>query len=389
MNKNTDNKQVIHINGKAAIAIIVTFALLLACLTVMFVGLAMDAKDTNYPLTDDDDGSGGENGGNRPSKPVSGTIAGKKTGITLPSETPAGVYLCAADENTADINNTAIKSAAVALIDITDGRLVGARNGDARVYPASMTKVMTLLVACENAKDPNALLTVTAQMVEKYKQDSAGASTVLEWVEGYQITVEDALHLVIYDSDTFACWLLADYVTNGKGEQAFVDMMNSKAQSMGLTATKFANCTGLYNENHYTTCRDMAAIMAAVMNNPTATQIITKNTSYEFDIYVNGEKKDTQLTWSDWYTGRLEKYRWGAAGAPWAGDGSDIKIIAGKTGYETVPTCCFVTAAVDSETNRKYVCVQVGRTDKEQDKINAKASTDDTRLVYQKYAVEK
>ena len=93
--------------------------------------------------------------------------------------------------------------------------------------------------------------------------------------------------------------------------------------------------------------------------------------------------------WSGWYTGRLEKYRWGAAGAPWAGNGSDIKIISGKTGYEDIPTACFVTAATDTETGRNYVCVQVGRIDSNQGKIDSKISTDDTRLMYQKYAVEK
>ena len=69
--------------------------------------------------------------------------------------------------------------------------------------------------------------------------------------------------------------------------------------------------------------------------------------------------------------------------------GSDIKIISGKTGYEDIPTSCFVTAATDTETGRNYVCVQVGRIDSNQEKVTSKISTDDTRLMYQKYAIEK
>ncbi len=385
MNKKKSNsKEEIHIDGRMAIAIIVTFALLLGCLTTMFVGLAMDAS--SGPHGEGVGGGGGNSisaGANGMGENMGAPTSGKK--LTLPSVTAEGNFLYSLD-GAASIDN--ITSAAAVLIDITDGKAVAGKNADVKIYPASMTKVMTLLVACERAKDPAALLTVTKEMTDKYAtSENTDASIAHPWKEGNQITVEDALHLVIYESDTYACWLLAEHIAGS--EAAFVSLMNEKARAMGLTSTNFTNCTGLFNVDHYTTCREMAAIMAAVMNNPAAYEVITSTEQYFVDVYASGQKTEESVPmWAAWYTGRLEKYRWGKAAAYYAGNGSDIKIISGKTGYEDLPSYCFVTSAIDDVTGRKYVCVQVGRTTKDQTETSPKISTDDTRLIYQKYAKE-
>ena len=380
----------INITKTMKIILISTLIAFSVCFVSLGVSLVVEIVNNASESVDIGGEGGGKSNPQKPSTPAGNIVAkeGAKTGIKLPCTTQSSTYLGAVDDKTKDISaDTDIKSAAIALVDITDNRTVAGKNMDTKIYPASMTKVMTLLVACENAKDPNALLTVTQDMMTKYSSGSnAGVSTAFEWKTGYQVTVEDALHMVIYKSDTFACWLLADYVSGS--EAGFVSLMNQKAAEMGLTGTHFTNCTGLYNENHYTTAREMAAIMAAVMNNETATAVITKTGMYSADVYEGGEHSQTVDMWSDWYTGRLEAYRWGAAGAPWAGSGSDIKIVSGKTGWETIPTSCFVTSAYDDITGRKYVCVQVGRIDKNQTSISSKVSTDDTRLTYQKYAVE-
>lgn len=380
----------INITKTMKIILISTLIAFSVCFVSLGISFVVEVVNNYSDEVDLGGGGGGKPTPQQPSTPAGNVTSeeGVKTGIKLPSVTQSKTYLGVTDDKTKDISaETSIKSAAVALIDITDNRTVAGKNMDTKIYPASMTKVMTLLVACENAKDPNALLTVTEAMVQKYnKSENKGASVSFTWSIGDQVTVEDALHMVIYKSDTYACWLLADYVAGGEAE--FVDLMNDKAGVLGLTSTNFTNCTGLYNENHYTTAREMSAIMAAVMNNETATAVITRTDMYTADIYQNGEKNKTVSMWSDWYRGRLEEYKWGAAAAYYAGNGSDIKIVAGKTGWETVPTSCFVTSAYDDVTGRKYVCVQVGRIDKNQDSISPKISTDDTRLTYQKYAVE-
>lgn len=387
-NRPNEKKQEFHINRNVAITILITLCAFVACLTVMITCMIMDAADDSYvPQI----GLGGDKDNtDKPDKPVSSTSRpGDKTGIILPGVTAEGERLGVVGDYTQDVtDDTDIDSAAIVLVDITDNKVIAGKGFDQKVYPASMTKVMTLLIACENAKDPNALLTVTEEMIDEYKKSSnEGASVAFEWKAGYQVTVEDALHLVIYQSDTFACWLLAEHVSGG--EDAFVELMNAKAASLGCTGTNFKNCTGLYNEQHYTTCRDMAAIMAAAMSNPAAKAVLGSYELYKVDIYEGGEISGEPMgMWCAWYTSRLEAYKYANTAPYYAGKGSDIRIVGGKTGYETVPMSCFVTAGVDTETGREYVCVQVGRLSKEDKEINTSASTYDTRTMYWKYAKE-
>lgn len=376
---------------KMKILLIVTAALLVVSVLCLSVSLMVEHFGNSGEYVDFGGNNNKEESGKKPDKPVQTPQSdpGAKTGIVLPSATATKVYLGGVDATTKDITDDEdIKSAAMALLDMTDNRLVAGKNADVKIYPASMTKVMTLLVACENAKDPNAMLTVTADMISKYASGSnAGGSVAFEWKEGYQVTVEDALHLIIYQSDTFACWLIAEHVAGSEAE--FVAMMNAKAvNELGLMGTHFTNCTGLFNAEHYTTAREMAAIMAAAMNNTAAATVLQKYDMYTVDIYKNGEAYDTQDMWSGWYTGRLEQYGYPKTTAYYAGKGSDIRIVSGKTGWEEVPTGCFVTAGVDTVTGRQYVCVQVGRIDKTQITIGSSTSTYDTRVMYQKYAKE-
>lgn len=382
------------IDKKMVVAIIVTVAMLFTSATVMSGCSLLDgaaSSGSHGGFSGGGSSGGNSNAGNNNANKqptTSNSKPGAKTGMVLPCATPAGSYLGKANENTKNVSSdTDIKSGAIVLVDITDNVVVAGKNADTKIYPASMTKVMTLLVACENAKNPNALLTVTKEIVDEYnKPVNKGASVAKTWVEGDQVTVEDALNLVIYESDTVACWLLAEYIAGG--ESQFVQMMNSKATALGLTKTNFTNCTGLFNDNHYTTCREMAAIMAAAMNNESANKVLTSKSLYTVDIYNDGKKVSDISMWSAWYTGRLENNKLPGVAPYYVGGGSDIMIVAGKTGYEDIPTSCFVTAGENDTTGRKYVCVQVGRTDTSGDKITSSQSTNDTRNIYRKYALE-
>ncbi len=364
-----------------------TIILFIGLTVTLFVSLALADDENQYGGPSGGNYSGNKNNdsGNAGSNKQPSTGSSSKNNISLPSATAGGGYLSTSASSASEIDN--ISSQCAILVDIGSNTSLAHKNADVKIYPASMTKVMTLLVACERAQSPTAVLTLTEKMVEKYSlPENKGGSLAFEWEAGNQVSVEDALYMVIYESDTYACWLLADYIAGS--EEGFVEMMNAKARSMGLSNTHFTNCTGLYNDNHYTTCREMAAIMAAAMKNPTAKAVITKTSLYAVDLYENGKKTgETVEMWSGWYTGRLEAYKWNAqTAAYYVGEGSDVKIIAGKTGYESTPTNCFVTAAVDTETGKEYVCVQVGRIEDSQTYINVETSTRDTRKIYQKYA---
>lgn len=383
-----ENKQSsdIMIDFRLAAVIATTFCLFVVCALIMFgclIGNAIaDNADRGNNYVENDTPSGNK----RPVTdttdiPVSGEIKpGVKTGLMLPSVTATGTYISTTPNDVIDVtSNTSIKSAHAILVELKGNTSVAEKGSDVKIYPASMTKVMTLLVACENAKDANARITVTQEMVE-YQQEM-GASGIMGFSAGESVTVEDALYLVNYNSDTIACLMLAEYVAGGEAE--FVELMNKKAKDMGLTGTHFVNCTGLYDAEHYTTCREMAAIMTCAMNNEAARKIITSYNGYTVDIY-NGDattSSRTSTTYAAWYSGRL-------GDNAWAGNGSDVKIIGGKTGYEDIPTYCFVTAGKNTETGTEYVCVTVGRSSKEQPKITEKQNTNDTKVMYQKYATQ-
>ena len=93
-----------------------------------------------------------------------------------------------------------------------------------------MTKVMTLLVACEMVTDLDEMLEVKQEHID-FKTQSGGSGDIV-FIAGDMIRVEDLLKLVIYDSDTIACLLLAERY--GGSEAGFVELMNNKAKEMGL-----------------------------------------------------------------------------------------------------------------------------------------------------------
>ena len=210
-----------------------------------------------------------------------------------------------------------------------------------------MTKVMTVLVACENAQNPTDLLMVTDKMLrDLVTGNNQGASTIGGWQAGDQITVEDALFLVNYKSDTIACWLLESYIPD------FIGKMNAKAQELGLTNTHFVNSTGLHHQEHYTTCREMATIMHAALNNPAARKIVTSYQGYNIQVYRDGTPTRSTTQYAAWFSDndRLNDNKW-------AGGGSDMMFIGGKTGWENIPQACFVTVAMDDVTKKEYICV--------------------------------
>ena len=351
----------------------------LIALTITLVNNGNNASVSN---------SGGSSGGKKPNGGSSTTPPEDngpqvEAGITLPSATQVGTSI---NYSAPATEISGISSAAAVLIDMNAGNAIAGKNADVRIHPASMTKVMTLLVACEKAQNAGKLLTVE-QWMEDYRQ-STGASGNLGFVAGDQISVESALYLINYRSDTIACLLIAQYIAGNEAD--FVSLMNQKASELGLKDTHFVNTTGLQDPNHYTTCREMAIIMNAAMNNPTASKIITSYVGTTIDIYNGYEDGNTTpyrqpTIYSSWYSDRMDN-------DPRITD-SSFKIIGGKTGYEDIPTGCFVTVAKNSSNGKQYICVNVGRITMPEDeyeerntRITSSKSTEDSVTIYKTYA---
>ena len=164
----------------------------------------------------------------------------------------------------------AITSEYAVIMDDTTGRIIDGKNSDQRMYPASMTKMLTAIVVIENMPDPNAPIEITWSMLAGLYE--ANASVV-----GYQIgdtpTMRDILYGIALPSGADACNAAA--ITVAGSVDAFVAMMNNKAQQLGMTNSHFCNTTGLHEDDHYTTAEDMAVLLRYCKNNEVFAEVFS------------------------------------------------------------------------------------------------------------------
>lgn len=154
---------------------------------------------------------------------------------------------------------------AAALIDVGSGRILYSYNGDTRLLIASLTKIMTAIVAIENANLTD-IVTVNRSAVGK-----EGSSVYLR--EGEEITLHHLLYGLMLRSGNDAATAIAEYV--GGTEEGFVYMMNMKAEELGLMNTSFRNPHGLDEEDHYSTAHDLAKLTAYALRDPTFREIVS------------------------------------------------------------------------------------------------------------------
>ncbi|MCD7892440.1 MAG: serine hydrolase [Erysipelotrichaceae bacterium] len=148
---------------------------------------------------------------------------------------------------------------------------------DDQIYPASITKILTTIVAIEAIESSDVSMDDTITMLEEDFEGlyAAGASTAYLEI-GEKVTYRDLLYGVLLPSGADACQALAR-LTYGSVD-AFVDAMNEKVASLGLENSHFENPTGLHDDNHYTTVKDMSVILDDALNNETFKEVFTART---------------------------------------------------------------------------------------------------------------
>ncbi len=139
------------------------------------------------------------------------------------------------------------------------------------MYPASLTKVMTLIVAVENIQDFSDTHLISAEMIDPMIEQHASRAG---FAAGETPTVEQLLYGMILPSGADASLALAEYVAGS--EEAFVALMNEKAEEMGLKNTHFTNVVGLHHEDHYSTAVDMGLILEYAIENETCKKILSE-----------------------------------------------------------------------------------------------------------------
>lgn len=188
---------------------------------------------------------------------------------------------CYAEEST-DNEDKKINAESVVLMCMDTGEVLYRENEYEHLSPASVTKIMSMLLMLE-ALD-NGDISLTDKVTASEEAVSMGGSQI--WLEvGEQMTVEELLKAVVVASANDACTALGEYI--GGSVTGFVKMMNDRAAELGLENTSFENCTGLDDtvKNHYSCAYDLAVIASEVMKH----DIITQYTTIWLDSLRNGE----------------------------------------------------------------------------------------------------
>lgn len=168
------------------------------------------------------------------------------------------------------------------LINLDDDSypVVAQKNIDERLYPASLTKIVTAMVTLENVKD----VSVKTKMSQTAYDASVGTGAQVAGITvGEELSVDTLLYLTMVHSACDACEVLAEFV--GGTKENFVKMMNDWVKKVGCNDTNFTNPSGLHDDNHYTTARDMSKITLAALKNANFVKYST-TTEYEYKGYT-------------------------------------------------------------------------------------------------------
>lgn len=222
------------------------------------------------------------------------------------------------------------------LIDLESNTVLVQKNADARIYPASMTKVMTVLVAAEHIENWDETFTMTQSIIDPlFLADASMAG----FVHGEEVSMTELLYGAVLPSGAEATQALA--IVAAGSEEAFAALMNEKAQALGLKDTHFVDASGLHDENHYTTLSDMAIIMQAALDNPHCREVLTSVNHTSPATAQNPEG----VAMTNRFLYRIRPQQTG-----------NVDIQAAKTGYTAQAMNCCVSYGI-MENGRAAICV--------------------------------
>lgn len=220
------------------------------------------------------------------------------------------------------------------LLDADSGTVMFEKNADEKLPPASITKVMTMLLIME-ALDQGKIKMDEKVWTSEYAASMGGSQIFLE--VGEEMTVEDMLKGIAMASGNDASVAMAEKIAGSEG--AFVQMMNKRAKELGMNNTNFVNCNGLPADNHYTSARDIAIMSRELLKH----EEITKFTS-QYQDYL---RKDSEKPFWLVNTNKLVRFYPGADGL--------------KTGYTGEAKFCLTATA--KRDNFRIISVVLGAQD--------------------------
>lgn len=229
------------------------------------------------------------------------------------------------------------------LIDAQNHTIIAERGSDEIIYPASMTKIMTMLTVLELlGDDENALYRAYEMDGELVRELRALTLVCAGFQDGEPCRIIDMLYGLMLPSGADAAVGLAIYTAGS--EEAFVKEMNRMAEKMGLKQTHFTNCTGLHDVDHYSTANEIACILAYAIQNPLCRELMS--TPEYITAATTAHPEGLQLLSTVF--ARLPET------LP-----EDITIGGGKTGFTNAAGQCLATWAMD-ENGQEYICIVAG-----------------------------
>lgn len=243
--------------------------------------------------------------------------------------------LCVADANV-NLSSVDIQASGAALFDLDKRETLYAKNVHEKLYPASLTKVMTALVALKYGS-ADMMLTASSNV-----SNLESGAAVCGIKEGDRITLTQALHLLLINSANDAAVMIAEGVAGSV--DAFADLMNEEALALGATNTHFVNPHGLSDDNHYSTVYDMYLITNEALKYEMFSEIIHMSTYTTVYNDRNGNAKEISVNSTNYYLN-------GNAQAP-----GGITVLGGKTGTTNAAGHCLILISRDSS-SKPYISI--------------------------------
>lgn len=267
-------------------------------------------------------------------------IDSKGQGTLLRTSEFGTQYSAIADSSTRELpaDDENMQSNYAVLIDMDSSKIVAQKYQNTRISPASMTKILTLLVAVEHLtqEDLEDRVTITIEDTDfAYSNDCSAVGFAVDEV----VTVKDLLYGTILPSGGDAAYALSKYVSGSQEE--FVKLMNERLEELGLAGSAhFTNCVGLYDDNHYCSVYDMAVIMMAAYDNPTCREVLS---AHKYTTSKSSEHPEG-IEISNWFLRRIED------------KDTNGEVLCAKTGFVVQSRNCGASV-MKSNSGTTYVCV--------------------------------
>ncbi|WP_058952763.1 D-alanyl-D-alanine carboxypeptidase family protein [Clostridium tyrobutyricum] len=241
-------------------------------------------------------------------------------------------------DSTVSISPDKLNSHNVILIRLNNHTVLMQKNSEEKIYPASLTKIMTAIVAIENLPNLREKIRLTNFTFQGlYEADAS----MTGFQPGENVSAIDLLYGALLPSGAESCIGLADQIAGS--DQNFVKMMNQKAADLGMDNTHFENATGLHNENHYTTVKDLAILLNYALQNDTFREIFTssRHSTQPTNRHPGG------ITFYSMMFEELNNQNI-----------IDGEILGGKTGYTTEAGLCLASLAKVGK--QEYILISAG-----------------------------